>query len=931
MTATLPRRAFILLGAAASLAAAADFNGDGRQDVLWRLPSGNPLIWQMDGLSVKAQQRLALDPAASVSIVGTGRFFGSGNDAIAWIDSSDDLRLWQIDATGNVVQNCVAASGIDATWKFLAIADVNGDGRDDVLWRRDDGSVVASLIDGCSAPNTLTLNGAVVDPTWTFAGSAIDASSRTNLVWADAGAKNAVVWTVYSSGTVTQATIAAGAQTGWEIAAVADFNGDQRADVLWRNPSDDALVLWLNTNKGYSVASVAAVAGVFSAADAIFGNGFDTAGNPAPPLTADWTILDAADYDGDGNADLLLANNTGDAAVWLMNGASIRATARFAALPDMPLPGLTGWRLPMDRPTITKLDDQVSVDWTALPGTAQYTVYASAVNAPATSGTAVSNGLPPLLFGRSDAGYGDKRYFAVGASYHGLTLPASKEAYIVEFAMTVLNSWAAMTVADFDGDGCMDILGAYGHCDGTFTTFSEASVGLGALRANSRQYRDVRFADFNGDGILDAVANVYACDVPECGGNDANSQLQLYWGNGDGTFTEDPSFSALSVPGGGYGETIVVADFNNDGYLDIFLPKYTAYDAGEHNFLLINDGHGHFTDVSDAAGVAMRNIPFCARPEAAQAVDANADGRIDLFAGSHLFLNQGNDQDGTPHFQVLGPQNISANCSTYTADGSGLKPKLDEGAKFVDLDNSGSLTLMLNNQITAPWGADFSITALRFDGLGHFTDVTSSTVPNEPTLIETDGLTAADVDGDGLTDLVIAGGCANEACTAFELPRLLVNRRGAFVLHDFYDDGLSTNTRGLNDLVAHADFDRNGTEDFAARLYSGPTGQTALAEQVAASNTILVSVLGVNGEQNQQGRVVRVTPSARPDITMLQIVDGGSGYMANGPYDLTFATPYFGAYTISVRFANATYTAVAHTGEHVTLYGNGTVSIQPRQ
>ena len=61
---------------------------------------------------------------------------------------------------------------------------------------------------------------------------------------------------------------------------------------------------------------------------------------------------------------------------------------------------------------------------------------------------------------------------------------------------------------------------------------------------------------------------------------------------------------------------------------------------------------------------------------------------------------------------------------------------------------------------------------------------------------------------------------------------------------------------------------------------------------------------------------------------MTQVVDSGSGYMSNSPYDLTFATPYEGAYTVSVRFAGATYTMTAHRGDHVTLRADGTYSVQ---
>jgi hypothetical protein len=71
-----------------------------------------------------------------------------------------------------------------------------------------------------------------------------------------------------------------------------------------------------------------------------------------------------------------------------------------------------------------------------------------------------------------------------------------------------------------------------------------------------------------------------------------------------------------------------------------------------------------------------------------------------------------------------------------------------------------------------------------------------------------------------------------------------------------------------------------------------------------------------------------VSPLLRPNVIMTQIVDGGSGYLANSQYDLTFATPYPGAYTITGRFAGGEYTATAHAGDHVTMRANGTYLLQ---
>lgn len=931
--------AFLL---AAGAAHAVDLIGDGLADVLWRLPAGNPMIWEMFGLSLQTQITVPSALGADSAIIGAGKFFGDGNPgAIAWVSSSDQLTLWQVGNDGSIRQSCTVASNIDPNLDFLGIGDIDADGTDDIFWlNRTDGSVSAFLMSGCKPPQILTLQ-ATADPAWIFAGAGdVNGDGSADLFWQDGAANTLIEWLVAPDGTVTQQNVPEGNQSGWQIVAVADFDGDGMVDLLWRDPASQGLAMWRAAGNGtFDTAPVGpATSGTFAAADDIFGNGFDALVPAAPELDRSWTILAAADFNGDGSSDLLLADTHGNTAIWLMQGASVRATGLFApTTPDMPLPGITGWRLPLDRPTVTKVGGEVSVTWRTLPGSPTYGVYGSAANDPADTGGIVSSASPPLSFARSDPGFASAdRYFAVSAAYHGIALPASKEAYIVEFTPVSTGYWGPMPVADTNGDGCPDLFSALGDCNGGFTPESESSIGLGALRDNGRAYRDVRFGDFNGDGIPDAVANVYSCDVDACGGNDTNSQVLLFFGNGDGTYTEDPAFTDMNIPGGGYGETIVVADFNNDGCLDIFLPKYTFYDPSEHDFLLINDCRGNFADVADSAGVAQRNVNEFLRPEGAQAVDINGDGWIDLYAGSQLFINNG---DLT--FTNVG---VTDDVNGETAPSPwGLPAQMDEGAKFIDLDNSGQLALALN--------VTDGVRVFKFDGLSQF--IEQNVIPSIY-MNESWGLTAADVDGDGRSDLVVAGGidqsvetnpaysglqaqlaqakqdgdldmdkALDTSATPNALPQLLVNR-GQFALHDFYDDGLSPETRAWNELQTFADFDFSGTEDIATRSAQ----VTILMNQASSADVITVSVLGPDGEQNQQGRVVRVTPDARSNVTMTQVVDSGSGYMSNGPYDLTFSTPYFGAYTISVRFADATYTTIAHSGDHVAMYANGTYAIQ---
>ena len=240
-------------------------------------------------------------------------------------------------------------------------------------------------------------------------------------------------------------------------------------------------------------------------------------------------------------------------------------------------------------------------------------------------------------------------------------------------------------VADLNNDGWVEPLGTWSDGNGHLTPATPASLGLQSLFDNNRKHRDNRLADFNGDGHLDLISNVYSC------WEDTNSMTQLHFNNGDGTFTEDLSFRAMNIRG--QGENIVTADFDNDGDLDIFIPFYT-FEFGPNeackfnspkNYLLQNDGTGHFTDVTDAAGVGMEDWnDRHLRVEGAQAVDFEGDGDLDLYVGSHFFFNNGN--------------------LTFTDRRAalGLPELFDEGAKFLDWNNDGHLDLVLHHPNSGP-------------------------------------------------------------------------------------------------------------------------------------------------------------------------------------------------------------------------------------
>jgi hypothetical protein len=444
-------------------------------------------------------------------------------------------------------------------------------------------------------------------------------------------------------------------------------------------------------------------------------------------------------------------------------------------------------------------------------------------------------------------------------------------------------------VVDMNGDGWTEILGALNNQQGSLTAQSLTAMGLGDLLANGRVNRDTAVADFNGDGLPDILANTYTyANDP----NPANRAL-LFINNGNGTFTEDATFSALNLRG--HGETIVTADFFDNGFLDTFLPYYTfPYTDGSGNtnapqcYLLMNDGTGHFHDVAQSAGVSFSNWPNPdLRPEGAEAVDLWGNGLIDLYAGSHLFRNNG---DGT---------------FTDVAAQVGLPQLFDEGVKFLDWNNDGKLDLLLLHPFSGPHlfqfnGATFTEITQATDGSGHPFFNAGPAGNYAPLTYDTAyGMNVYDLNNDGREDVALMGGNSGQnyvflnTGNDFELapPQTVGDPGSAYA-------GLGNGQAGMS----FGDINRDGKIDL---LYPVGGATRYFVNETAtdpSSGSFTIDVRGPNGEMNQQGRVVQI---AEQGATMTRVVDGGSGYMAQTQYPLLVGTEYAGTHTVTVTYAPA--------------------------
>jgi len=197
---------------------------------------------------------------------------------------------------------------------------------------------------------------------------------------------------------------------------------------------------------------------------------------------------------------------------------------------------------------------------------------------------------------------------------------------------------SGVAVLDFDGDGAEDLFVADGvrstlyrnDGHGRFTDVTE-KAGLAKSATDGIAATGVAAADVDGDGYPDLfVTNAFG-------------PSRLFHNKGDGTFEETTATSGIVVPGNA--RSAAFADVDGDGDLDLFVavtgdyyhrmpdPPFDANDGSE-NFLFLNDGKGHFTDVTRAWGLAgMRRWTLSSLFQ-----DYDQDGREDLLATNDFGL-----------------------------------------------------------------------------------------------------------------------------------------------------------------------------------------------------------------------------------------------------------------------------------------------------
>jgi hypothetical protein len=345
----------------------------------------------------------------------------------------------------------------------------------------------------------------------------------------------------------------------------------------------------------------------------------------------------------------------------------------------------------------------------------------------------------------------------------------------------VRTGWGqGVCVGDYDNDGWDDLFITYWgenvlyHNDGNgkFTDVSRkagVTTGGGKIR---RWNTGCAFLDYDKDGFLDLfVANYIDFDprtapLPETGpclyrglmvacgppGLPGGKNI-LFHNNGDGTFTDVSEKAGILNTPGTYGLGVVVCDFDNDGWPDIYVANDSSSSA-----LYRNNRDGTFTEIGIEAGVAFGPDGKTQAGMGVSVADYDADGWFDIvktnFAGdtSSLYRNLGKNFFEDATFQ----------------SGLGRNTRfLGWGAGFFDFDNDGWPDILTTNGHVYPEVGEEGESGYRQRkvlyrnlGNGRFEDVSLEAGPGILEQVPGRGCAFGDFDNDGDIDIVV--NCVND-------------------------------------------------------------------------------------------------------------------------------------------------------------------------
>lgn len=222
-----------------------DFNGDGRQDVLFRdTATGRLQVWYMNATTVLGSANLPHSTDINWQVTAVADFNGDAKPDLLFNHAATGYNvIWVMNGTAFVRQDRLPSSGPD--WRVVGAGDFNGDGDPDVLYQhKNAGNFVVWYLNG-TAFSAQVRPGATATGTWrASAVGDLNRDGSADIIFRNTATGQNLVW--YMNGILVsqQLFLSTVSDLNWIITSAGDASGDGRVDLLWQNPATTENAYW---------------------------------------------------------------------------------------------------------------------------------------------------------------------------------------------------------------------------------------------------------------------------------------------------------------------------------------------------------------------------------------------------------------------------------------------------------------------------------------------------------------------------------------------------------------------------------------------------------------------------------------------------------------------------------------------------------------
>jgi hypothetical protein len=232
-----------------------DFNGDGRFGLIWQNQAdGRISTWLMNGPSLQAGVLLSPSVVADTNwkIVARADMNRDGRPDLVWQhQTSGQISTWLMSRTTMLAGILLSPSLVaDVNWKIVGSGDFNGDGQSDLVWHHQtSGMVSVWLMNG-----TLMMAGVVLTPSsvtdlnWQVVGVGdLNADGHPDLIWHHQVTGMVSTWLMNGTRMLEGRLLSPStvADTSWRVRAIGDVNADGYDDLVWQHQTQGWISTWL--------------------------------------------------------------------------------------------------------------------------------------------------------------------------------------------------------------------------------------------------------------------------------------------------------------------------------------------------------------------------------------------------------------------------------------------------------------------------------------------------------------------------------------------------------------------------------------------------------------------------------------------------------------------------------------------------------------